>query len=755
MKLGLTAFRDAKTVSGTFHEYEWTDLCDLLEKPTGKFVVNGSGDPDERKKYLPLLALRDFQGNTREKGSPGPTLVYGIEGDYDAEKVPMHLAAEGLAMMGWSGLFYSTAKHTAEKPRWRVVVPLTAPAPIEHRAALVRRLDKVMGDILGRESYDPRRCYFVGKLAESDYQTLRVEGEPMEASVSPAEIAEAAAYLPAEKNAPAPAGEAAYPSTDPLLKALSAAGMLGRYNGGAEWNVACPNGDDHSDGRGLGRDDSTVVYAYQGARYGFKCQHDHCAGPSPKCKDAKLVKLTDLINAADAQDAITTFRAQRVFAQRELARKIGEGIEEVPTEFPELLLEEMLEQFVFIGDGSRVVRRGYRGASLTFADFQKATKASHDFNAKGQPVSRANKWLAHSKRRYAHTVTFRPGAGEFTQDPDGAPALNLWHPRPFKAPENWRVLVQPFLSHVEYLVPIEAEREEFLHWLAHIEQFPGVLPSTHYLMITKMTGIGRNWLASGLARVWGGHTALNLDLVAMLDGGFNGRLARKVFAVVDELLEGVGRAQDKARRADKLKSMLTEETRAINPKYGHQHIEFNCCRFLMFSNHDAALPLGREDRRVLVIANPTRREDPDYYSHLFSLLDDPVFITSIREFLRTRDISAYNPSKPAEMNAAKQRVIAAGESDLVASVRDVMDTWPSDMISASTLKARVTEFGEKVSGPVLNAAYSEAGLTAYPKKARVDERIERLWIIRNVDKWIGAWPNKAAAEAQAGERPGK
>ena len=45
-------------------------------------------------------------------------------------------------------------------------------------------------------------------------------------------------------------------------------------------------------------------------------------------------------------------------------------------------------------------------------------------------------------------------------------------------PEDWQERVKPFLEHVEFLVPIEEERERFLQWLAHIVQVPEVLPHT-------------------------------------------------------------------------------------------------------------------------------------------------------------------------------------------------------------------------------------------------------------------------------------
>jgi hypothetical protein len=73
--------------------------------------------------------------------------------------------------------------------------------------------------------------------------------------------------------------------------------------------------------------------------------------------------------------------------------------------------------------------------------------------------------------------------------------------------------------------------------------------------------------------------------------------------------------------------MLTTEHRGINPKYGRQHVEFNCARWLMFSQHHDALPLEHSDRRVIVIDNPTERGRPEYYKRLYALLDSPTLST--------------------------------------------------------------------------------------------------------------------------------
>ncbi len=108
-------------------------------------------------------------------------------------------------------------------------------------------------------------------------------------------------------------------------------------------------------------------------------------------------------------------------------------------------------------------------------------------------------WQGSADRKVVYTLTFDPSAGEFCTAEDGRPAYNLWKPRPLNPPADWQQRAQLFVDHVAFLVPMPAERERFLDWLAHIEQKPGVLPHSHYLMIATQQGVGRNWMAGVLA----------------------------------------------------------------------------------------------------------------------------------------------------------------------------------------------------------------------------------------------------------------
>ena len=278
-------------------------------------------------------------------------------------------------------------------------------------------------------------------------------------------------------------------------------------------------------------------------------------------------------------------------------------------------------------------------------------------------------------------------------------------------------------------MPIEAERTRFLQWLGHIVQRPGELPHTCYLMIAPETGIGRNWLAGVLTRVLRGFVAAGVPLADVLDGKFNGYLSEKLLATVDETREGL--STNRYARGEALKRVITEEHRLINVKFGLQTVEMNCCRWLMFSNHDDALPFDNTDRRVIVIQNPSQRQTPGYYTALYSCLGRPEFIASVREYLRTLPLEGFNPGAHAPMNAAKQRVLEIMTPSIDRAVREFVDAWPAAFAGLSDLRHAVQEAtGEPPREPGFSHAVRRAGLVSTGKRLRIDGVRERPFAVK-------------------------
>lgn len=417
---------------------------------------------------------------------------------------------------------------------------------------------------------------------------------------------------------------------------------------------------------------------------------------------------------------------------------------------PMMTVEDMLADCVWIASGSQVGRLSAPRSVLSFQEFCDLTACSTTelcepgSRARPRTVGNAVLWKREPERKTVTARTFHAGAGKICRDPDGEAALNSWRPT---ARRTSSADVQPFLDHVAYLIADQAEREVFLDWLAHIEQCPGVLPHYGWLHIAANTGTGRNWLASALARVWRGYVAPNVDLPALLESQFNGSLAGRILAMVDEVQEGGG--ENPFRHANRLKSLVNAEERTINPKFGRQYREHNACRWLVFSNHENALPLNDNDRRWRVVRHDAAPRSAQDYAKLYGLLTDAEFINSLGAYLGSRNIATFNPGERPPMNDAKRAAVAASKTLVQQGTEQLIQGWPADVITNPDAADILGEGQDRGFTPAMRRAMNEAGAVQYGngRLVKVRGHPAKCWVLRNAVKWADAPPSALGAEA--------
>lgn len=439
---------------------------------------------------------------------------------------------------------------------------------------------------------------------------------------------------------------------------------------------------------------------------------------------------------------------------RELTRQTNIALnlpEETVLLAPVMSIAEMIEQFVFISDGSQVGNVYDRYMNFALPDFRNTLAASYSLAPDGRTIEHSAEWLRHPARKLVQTRTFHAGANIITSDPNGRSALNMWRPIPRGA---YTVDVTPFYEHLQYLFGPDTER--FLDWLAHIEQQPGVLPHFGWLHIADHYGTGRNWLASVISRLWRGYVAPSVDMDALIQGGFNGALAGRVIAIVDEIRAGA--REDAYMMEGKIRNMLTEETRYIKPKYGREYVEHNACRWLLFSNHKNAIPMDDNDRRWYVVHLTQGPRAEHVYAHLYGLLEHPGFIDSLAVWLRGRDLSRFNPGERPPVTEAKQRAIAASKSDFQRMAGLVVKHWPCDFITVSDLTSIMFEGDMSAAGkrltPAMKHALDDVGMHYLDAPVYDDNNNrQRCWLVRNVEGWMPCLTRDHTSKAFATFRP--
>lgn len=734
-------------------------------------LVKELTDPLEHatKAACPLLSFATFNG-TRKAANVAQ--VYGIEGDYDGGAVSITQASDTLSAMGVEAFLYTTPSHTEDAPRWRVLAPLSAPVEASQRRELVAALNWALGGILAAESFDMGRIYFYGRVQGVPYETRHAQGEPIDTLMFLLDTTYPdAAPEPVAPTTDAPAPPPSGRTLDELREIMGRmpdevlseyrpwldVGMAIHYEfgGGPDaldiWDEFSRGTPDAPNPKYKGFQDLQDKWNSFNRDAGPVCTWttlERYAGGVALISEFDDVTPCDSERAQQVEQARTDLEAKRREHQRRENEKIGEGDFKLPR--AELItLEAALSRFVFLSDGSRVAdvfsphfdlklsdwKATYAASKHTIPqpDKQLANGTTRKVPDKEVPVTTL--WYESQLRKTVTTRTFKADGGLILRDPDGRLALNAWRPfdRTVQVDDLQATGLDVFLEHVGFLFGEDAPR--FLDWLAHIEQCPGELPHTAWLHIAKHFGMGRNWLASVLTRVWAGSVAANLDLVGMLRSGFNDRLSRKVLAVVDEIREG-GR-DSQWEHSEKLKSTITEETRRINPKYGHTSLEFNACRWLLFSNHLSAIPLENGDRRIEVVSTEAAPKSPEYYARLYKLLESPQFVAAVAAFLSKRDLSGFNPGAHAVNTAAKQSATQASQTPMAEACQLLVQHWPSDFITAAHL-LEVLSAGDQMRGSITAAhrrTLEQCGVHPWGKPVKVEGKATRVSVVRNHAHW--------------------
>ena len=758
--LSLTLFPALKVTTGRPVDWAWPTMLALLADPPAPLRA-------ATKEKLPLVKMGRFVGNSRATGSPLESIC-GMEGDFDAGTMTPQQAAQALAGAGILCVVATTPSHTPDAPRWRVFAPTSKPLMPSARHQLVKRVNGVLGGALAPESFTLARTFYVGRLdGASDYQCIPVDGEFVDLLPG----LDAGAMGPTERQGMAPDAES---DADRGFRLAASAieWKAGRADEARSALYACSPDCDYATWAHLG----AAIYAGSGGT-GFDLFDEWSStgtkypgtdivaakfadfGRMSQITYRKLIWIATQLFGWQMAESRKAAKEAKEAAERTVGKMQGKGDDTLPPPTAQMVdLPHCLTNWVYLADGSRVIVKDRGNTMLPFSELSAQYSASAmmiDAGGKGNRVKRvpvADRWLIHPDRITAIRPTNAPGKSEFCADPEGVQCFNLWtrterHQTPL-------ALAKPFIDHVLYLTDGDGITfTRFMQWLAHIEQKPGQGVQAHYLMVTEAEGIGRNWLASVLGRVWARQVALGVDLTGMIQRGFNAMVAGAVLAVVDEIDEG-GNEADKGRFTSALKEILTSTIRHVNPKYGRQYTEWAVTRWLMFSNSRSPIPMSATDRRINVIQNPSEPKGPAYYSDLYALLDDARFIDAVAWYLHTLNIADFNPGERAVWSDAKADVILAGANAVSGSIATLIDEWPGDVVTAEHLRAHVVGQIGIAREKLHNLNKHLTGTHAKLYRRRVTRGTDKfnVIILRNAEHWQAADGPAINAELDRGQR---
>jgi hypothetical protein len=237
-------------------------------------------------------------------------------------------------------------------------------------------------------------------------------------------------------------------------------------------------------------------------------------------------------------------------------------------------------------------------------------------------------WVDHPKRRQFDYVVFSPGNTNIGN------SYNLW--KGFACQQKVGDC-DLFLDHTfRNVCGGDWEIYEYvLSWLARAVQYPDTTGEVAIVM-RGGRGVGKSFFAKKFGALFGRHF-LQVSNSSHLVGNFNSHLRDTVVLFADEAFY----AGDK-RHSSVLKTLITENTIAIEAKGQDVESAANCVHLIMASNDTHVIPAGGDERRFLVLdVGMDNQQDSKYFKKLAEFMDSGG-LEELLYLLMKRDISKFN-----------------------------------------------------------------------------------------------------------------
>ena len=273
-------------------------------------------------------------------------------------------------------------------------------------------------------------------------------------------------------------------------------------------------------------------------------------------------------------------------------------------------------------------------------------------------ISVAQEWLTHPLAQRFTAAIFRPGEGRTVMH-DGRQALNIWDGFQNPTPGD----IEPFLKLTRFLfqnMP-PAHRDLCIRLLAYKARNPQKKIPLAIVMVGP-EGAGKSmWgeCVTGAFELYGKSISAE-----QMVGKFNGWAEKSLVALVDEAESSV-----LSENKEKVRAMISQLRIMMEEKFRPQR-EINCYTFFIFnSNKRAISSYGYDDRRMIVVDIPPRRE-PEFYAEVKAWKDDggPA---RLMHYLLTVDIGDWQPPNTAPGTAEKAIAYAEGLSPIAQLADDM------------------------------------------------------------------------------------
>ena len=295
--------------------------------------------------------------------------------------------------------------------------------------------------------------------------------------------------------------------------------------------------------------------------------------------------------------------------------------------------------------------------------------------------------------------------------------------------------VTEYLEFCAYFFRDEPAFADYWHdWVANVVQFPHRKNNTTPQFVSNVEGIGKSAVAEFIAEMLGlGENGPAIIIGPdELFGNFNGIFKNKILIVINEP------SSDREDHSAQLKSMITGREIAINNKYGAQYNIENFMNFIFTSNKPYITRMGDSARREAIF-KPESLTNLETHPKVVSLMlwaRSQQGFGKVLNWYYNRDITDFDPSKPAPNTKYKQVAIQASKSPIEAFAQELCifvvenldgiaaftpthleilcERWGHDVrAKAQYIKKALLNYGEVESGKVVKVRGKSSRVTIF------------------------------------------
>jgi hypothetical protein len=290
-------------------------------------------------------------------------------------------------------------------------------------------------------------------------------------------------------------------------------------------------------------------------------------------------------------------------------------------------------------------------------------------------------------------------------------------------------LLATFFRHMDYIIPVEEEREWFYSWMAFNIQHPEKRCMVTPLLIATDHGTGRGWIVQLMRLLLGSWNCTNTKMSTLIGeksaGQFQDFMNDSLLCCIGEVKEG----DSDFEVSDSIRDYLTENTLELNIKYGAKQTKRVYTNFLFNSNHVDALKLKAEDRRINVFKTVDGPKSNDYYDRLYGWLEPEdkaseglmgtldettneeesedsggavydrgevrvsAGVACLFHRLKNRDLAGFNWQRPMD-NKTRQDMIENNQTDIEYHFQEMLKNPPYPVMTVSEIEEFLLEQNE-------------------------------------------------------------